>query len=82
MIDAGFVTNINYVTRTVQATKDLILSIEDDLHDVRTLIRNRVTDQVDRQQLIQLLEQENVELKVSSWIVLLSPWFILGSVST
>lgn len=64
MIDPGFTTNINYVTRTVQATKDLILSIEDDIKEVRTMIRHRVTDQSDQTELIQLLELERTQLQV------------------
>ena len=64
MLDASFVGNINYVTRTIQTTKDLILSIEDDIQEVKTLMNHSITSKIDKYQLLGLVEQENQQLKV------------------
>jgi hypothetical protein len=64
MIDASFVPNINYVTRTIKTTKDLISSIEDDLKDVRLMMNTKLNNTIDSATLIELLKAENEKLKV------------------
>jgi hypothetical protein len=64
MIDASFVPNINYVTRTIKTTKDLISSIEDDLKDVRLMMNTKLNNSIDTVTLIELLKAENEDLKV------------------
>lgn len=72
MIEASFIPNIHYVTRTIQTTKDLVDSIENDLKDVRSLIHSNVSQTEDQKELILLLQVENEQFKVKPGFVCLN----------
>jgi hypothetical protein len=67
MLEASFVPNISYVKKTIQTTRDLVDSIENDLKDVRVLMRQRVSDYQDNGDLKKLLQMENDQLKVNKY---------------
>lgn len=57
--------NIHFVTSTVHAAADIVDSIEKDMLDIRSTIRNREQQRLDSDELIRLLQAENRALNVS-----------------
>jgi chromosome segregation ATPase len=63
MIDEHFFSNIGFVTDSLEATKTIVDSIEDDVRSVKTLIQERLQRRMDLEQLVSLLQTENEILK-------------------
>eukprot|EP01039_Chlorochromonas_danica_P003084 gene3084-3372_t len=61
--------NIHFVSSTMHATREIVDSIEKDVMDIKTTIRNREQDRLDREQLIALLRTENQTLQTKLGMV-------------
>jgi hypothetical protein len=64
MIEQGFFNNLSFVTSSLDATRQLVSEIDDDLKEVRQILATRDQRKNDFEELVQLLTAENECLKV------------------
>jgi hypothetical protein len=65
MINDVYFDSIGMVRDNISHTRSMLDSIEDDMQDIRNIMKRRMQVKVDREELIKLLEVENEQLKVS-----------------